>query len=160
MRLGGNTMKGVLRIGVDVWVCLTLIVASGYLLKISSNYPAGAGIYPRMLLLAVIGLSLVIAATAIFKEIKEPSEHAERNKDRDLLVVASVGLMVVLYGFGMHLLGLFLSTAIFYTVYARYLGCRNLKVILFSFSLFFAFLYVSFVSVLNVPIDVWPRIAV
>lgn len=142
-------------VSIDIYMCIVLIIMSIFLYIESTNYVAQVGFYPRLILLSILGLSLCAIAETIIKVLKNSSNKKSLSKSQYISVLI-VAIFSVSYGIALSILGLFISTLLFIFCYMLYLGCRDIKINILSFIVFFSFIYSVFIILLKIPFKIFP----
>lgn len=149
------------RFRTDVWICLVVIVGCLLLLRESVDYPAAAAMYPRGLLIILAVLAAGAVAESLIKNRNKaaPAKDTRPWKDRPYVWALCVYAIVAAYAAILEPLGFVLSTMLFMVAMMSYFGERKLWLMLALGAAFVAFVYGSFIFMLNVPIPLLPQFA-
>lgn len=146
-----------LKIRIDAWISLTLLLVCTYLYTIAGKFPAKAALFPNVLLLSTIVLCSVVFLQSIRKGM--PSESAKRRcswKQKPVTWAIAVYLMIAAYFFALNLMGFIVSTMIFVSATMRYFGERKCIAIVSAAIGLNVFVYLTFCLFLDVPLPMLP----
>ena len=127
-----------------------IAAASGLLLK-STQFPAASGIFPIMVLVALLIATLIWLVRSLLAGQKgadgEPGAPASNRRQ-----LYGAAALTAVYGVGVSLSSFFIPTIIYIPAMAFVLGNRNLPVTIASGTGFVVIVYVVFVWLFERPI--------
>lgn len=126
---------------------VVLIAFSSFFFFLAGNYPADAALFPRALLLSIIGLSVVL----IIRSYQfEPYKALLAIQQKRQMLVCS--LMAVAYVVSMPFIGYYAASAIFIIVFSVILRFQSKIVPLVLAFIYPLLVYVVFEYLLNTPV--------
>ncbi|HHX50147.1 MAG TPA: tripartite tricarboxylate transporter TctB family protein [Clostridia bacterium] len=146
------------RLKSDVILLIGLCLVSIFLYYKSLAFPKGAEIYPRVLIVLILVLSIGQIIFSLLKErtVDEDSPDGEEEKqEKDfgqkynpyLIFLFSIGYAILI-----KIMGFFVATAIFSAVSMWFLGLRKITTFVLSIGGISVFIYILFVLQLKVPL--------
>lgn len=142
------------RVRVDSWISAFIVAASLGFYRMAADYPEQAATYPRGLLVIMAALALAVFLQSLTKPKREPDSRPWSK--RPCVWALSVYLMVAAYAAALEPLGFFIPTVLFVTATMIFFGERRLWLMLLLALAFNAFIYVSFIFFLKVPLRMFP----
>lgn len=122
--------KRMIRIHYDVFVGVTMLLITAYVLLTSSRMPTIAMRFPSFLGAAFGVLATFILVEGVVKTVRQAEPERCIDWKTSKYAVAVVGLSV-LYGIAMRYITFFVATAIFVPGTMTFMGVRSWKTLLF-----------------------------
>lgn len=139
----------------DVYIGIGFILLNIFFFVMSRGLSEGAEVFPRILLILMILLSVFIIGDGL-KKTKEMESGAKKYESffllKEMEPALKAFLVVFIYVVLFYLVGFFIATALFLVLFMRYLGAENKKTILLTTAIFLLIMYFVFAKQLNVPI--------
>lgn len=151
------------RFPLDVRVCLVIFLASVFLFIDSRELPDKAVLFPSIMLVCIMGLSLYCIAASFIKRHKASRTTAESAKAEkpnalvDLKAVCAFAVMSIAYAFFTPYLGFGLCSLVFIAAGTIFFGERDKRAIVAVPLGTLVFVYAFFIYFLGVGIPFFPE---
>lgn len=139
-----NIITGILLIFVGAYV-----VNNSFHFQENVNGTPGPGFWPRVLGIAIIFVAALLILTTIIGKKKLPEHLIDIRSKGFFQVLETFGLMI-LFAFGLNLIGFLLSSLIFVVLMMLIMGVRSVKKICISSVAITLSIYLIFSQFLNV----------
>ncbi|HHY59001.1 MAG TPA: tripartite tricarboxylate transporter TctB family protein [Clostridia bacterium] len=135
----------------DMIFLLLLMLISVPLYMQSRQFPMGADVFPKLLLVVILILS-VYEFVRLLGSKEQDQEQAARKGWQEKYNPVVVFAFCVIYAVCIKIIGFFTSTVVFVAATMWYLGVREIKTYVISIAGIGLFIYLLFVMQLKVPL--------
>lgn len=142
-------------IRLDIIISIILIIGSIFFLRIASEFPVSAALFPKYILIGILILSILTIIESIIKN-KHKDISVNKLKDIDFKSILTIITLTVIYYISIEPLGFLISTIIYFNIMSYFLGSNNIIKNLIVSVVFAAFVYGLFITILKVPLPVYP----
>ena len=136
----------------DIFIGIFIIIISAGILVMSKDLPADSAIFPRLVVGIMIFLSVLMIISSIRVGKHEDTNTESTEKKIDYKDILKAILLILTYIILITKLGFFTSTTLFIASFMICFGERSVKKILSAVVILNFFIYLIFVTQLNVPL--------